>query len=69
MMSNVLPFTAKKVATRCCPECGYIMAQVEIDALRVVVNCPRRCGTSINDFVVFDMSAIAKQYKQDRDEE
>jgi len=38
------------VTHRCCPKCGYIMSQLEIDLIRVVINCPRGCDHNINDF-------------------
>jgi hypothetical protein len=44
----------KKIATRCCLECGYLMAQEEINLLKVVVDCPNECGTTINDFQIVE---------------
>lgn len=33
----------RKVTHRLCPDCGYVMTQLEIDRLRFPVECPR-CG-------------------------
>jgi hypothetical protein len=38
------------VTHRLCPDCGYQISQKEIDLLRVVVDCPRGCKTTINEF-------------------
>lgn len=33
----------RKVTHRLCPECGYMIGQLEIDMLRFAADCPR-CG-------------------------
>lgn len=33
----------RAVTHRCCPNCGYLMAQIEIDTARLNFDCPR-CG-------------------------
>jgi hypothetical protein len=47
------------VKTRCCPECGFLILQKEIEMLRVVVECPRNCGTNINKFQIVDRDELA----------
>ncbi len=39
MIANI----KEKVTHRCCPNCGYIVAQVEMQYFRFNYNCPR-CG-------------------------
>ena len=39
------------VLNRSCPQCGYLMPQVQIEALRVSVKCPRGCLKTTNEFV------------------
>ena len=45
----------KKVSTRCCPKCGYLITQKEIEQIKIVVECPRLCGTDINSFQIVDL--------------
>jgi hypothetical protein len=45
-----------EVTHRCCPDCGYIMTQLEIDLIRIVVDCPRGCGRTINEFQPMNMT-------------
>ena len=44
------------VTHRCCPDCGYIISQKEIELVRFVVSCPRECGTTINEFQPMSMA-------------
>lgn len=48
----------RKVKTRCCPTCGFLMSQKEIDMLMAVVECPNKCGTNINDFQIVDREEV-----------
>ena len=45
----------KKVSTRCCPKCGYLITQTVIERVIIVVECPRLCGTDINSFQIVDL--------------
>jgi hypothetical protein len=38
------------VTHRCCPDCGWIMSQKEIEQLRVAIDCPCGCKRTINEF-------------------
>lgn len=44
------------VTHRCCPDCGYLMSQLEIDQLKVNLDCPRCGDRNINDFQPINMA-------------
>lgn len=44
-----------KVTHRCCPECGYIISQIEVYLIRAAVKCPRGCDRNINEFQPMNM--------------
>lgn len=59
-MSKVQPLKNKIVESRCCPNCGYGINQLEVALMRLDFHCPKCKKKNISDFVVCKTKESAK---------
>lgn len=56
MEGKVIGRITPAVTHRCCPECGWLMTQTEIELQRYTRPCPRGCkGVTTDDFQPVNM--------------
>ncbi len=48
----------EKVTHRCCPNCGYIVSQIEMQCFRFNFNCPKCKKHKVDDFQPIKMEHI-----------